>query len=679
VTGLQTGAVIGLLQGNVCPASGLTLPDALAPGGFVDQVLLHDGPAPPLSPQADLLHRRISTDVETVRKFLLGPANYRPKETPAATGSDDWEPWLGWPKRTREQVYAEALDREWSSYAGSYLLDAVLRVGLASLEGDGLLRLGAHAERLLWAIHRAVLRARCSVLRLPERVLAQAVWGMQRTAWPRHRRQDLLAVLKGLSWLHLADWAEETPPPLGQDTALLTQVADLRDSPELDRCDEDCPDRDGPSHHHLQINVGCGFLGVLEQFARHDPQTGARVYDFRVRGRKGVATLRSVGKQGRLVSVYLPAKLGEPGACAALTPAQHRLLQALVRETTRQAKRRRRELAETEVFAGNIVRGFHRKGSVACPLLDPNGRWVGFNGNRVRKGQGYRQSTPRGWQTKAGYAPDDVPAFLDDLAVLSRHLGLTAVALDRSGGWSDLDQVRALTLTAPGRRTLRRLHLRVYACADYLQRWDAFFCWQPPAPAAAPSSGDDTVTALAATMAAKSISRRRLAGGIGQDHSFLGKLFNGKKRWPQGLLERACAWVADQPGPEPVTATTTKWVDDGGQAGLTSMSIALGYRDRGWVVVPQLPGAKQPCLKWKEFQERVPTVEEMTRWFTHWPSAGLALVLGPVSGVFVLDVDGPEATPPWSRGWAASRSPPRPCPAAASPGATTCSSATPTC
>jgi hypothetical protein len=59
--------------------------------------------------------------------------------------------------------------------------------------------------------------------------------------------------------------------------------------------------------------------------------------------------------------------------------------------------------------------------------------------------------------------------------------------------------------------------------------------------------------------------------------------------------------------------------------------------------VPQLPGAKQPCIKWKEFQERVPTVEEMTRWFTHWPTAGLALVLGPVSGVFVLDVDGPEA------------------------------------
>jgi hypothetical protein len=84
-------------------------------------------------------------------------------------------------------------------------------------------------------------------------------------------------------------------------------------------------------------------------------------------------------------------------------------------------------------------------------------------------------------------------------------------------------------------------------------------------------------------------------------------------------------------------------VDDGGLAGSTILSVALSYRDRGWVVVPQLPGAKQPCVKWKEFQERVPTEEELTRWFTRWPSAGLALVLGPVSGVFVLDVDGPEA------------------------------------
>src|SRR6516165_8277235 len=33
----------------------------------------------------------------------------------------------------------------------------------------------------------------------------------------------------------------------------------------------------------------------------------------------------------------------------------------------------------------------------------------------------------------------------------------------------------------------------------------------------------------------------------------------------------------------------------------------------------------------------------MQSWFRSWPDAGLAVVLGPVSDLFVLDVDGPEA------------------------------------
>jgi hypothetical protein len=64
-------------------------------------------------------------------------------------------------------------------------------------------------------------------------------------------------------------------------------------------------------------------------------------------------------------------------------------------------------------------------------------------------------------------------------------------ALNRGGEWSDLDRLRALSLTAPGRRTLGRLNLRVYACADYFQRWDAFFCWQPPGEAVASCAGRD--------------------------------------------------------------------------------------------------------------------------------------------------------------------------------------------
>jgi hypothetical protein len=70
--------------------------------------------------------------------------------------------------------------------------------------------------------------------------------------------------------------------------------------------------------------------------------------------------------------------------------------------------------------------------------------------------------------------------------------------------------------------------------------------------------------------------------------------------------------------------------------------VAMGYLLRGLAVVPQLAGTKHPCVRWKPFQQRLPTEEELRVWFAHWPHAGLAVVLGPVSGLFAVDVDGPE-------------------------------------
>lgn len=73
------------------------------------------------------------------------------------------------------------------------------------------------------------------------------------------------------------------------------------------------------------------------------------------------------------------------------------------------------------------------------------------------------------------------------------------------------------------------------------------------------------------------------------------------------------------------------------------VTTAAEYRLKGWSVVPQLPGAKQPCVKWKPYQTRLPTVEELVDWWTRWPDAGIAVVLGPVSNLFAVDVDGEDA------------------------------------
>jgi hypothetical protein len=74
------------------------------------------------------------------------------------------------------------------------------------------------------------------------------------------------------------------------------------------------------------------------------------------------------------------------------------------------------------------------------------------------------------------------------------------------------------------------------------------------------------------------------------------------------------------------------------------LGAALAYRARGFAVVPQDPGEKKPCVRWKEFQVEPPTVDDLAYWFgRRFPDAGIALVLGPVSGLLVIDVDGAGA------------------------------------
>jgi hypothetical protein len=503
-----------------------------------------------------------------------------------------------------------------------------------------LLRLGRPAERLLWAIHQRVWEARKSVLLVPDHLLARAVWGRQDRDRPAHWRQDLLHLLEGLSWLHLTDWPTDAQPRLGQGTALLTHVADLRGT-DADTCGENCPGHLGPRHHHFLINVGRGFLGVLEQFADADEANG-RTYTFPRGGPKSTGpSLWRVGKSGRLVSIFLPAQLGEPAACSALTARQHRLLQALVRETTRATKKRRRDIAEAEVFAGNQVVAFHGKKLRTCPLLNSTGQHVGFNGNGMLKGHGYRLASEGGWLAKAGYPLTEVGAFVDDLALLAGLLGLTVVGVDRDSRFVTLGEMQTLAVTTAGRRTLDRLHVRAYTGADYLDRWTTLFKSNVlEAPPTAVSSTQPATVALVSEMKEKRLSQRALAAGIKKDYSFLSKVLKGQKPWPEGLLEKAQAWVAGQVRPTTLVPTLS---GEKAKGDTTLIGTALALLGRGWSAVPQRPGAKKPLVRWKPFQERRPTEEEWTGWSKKWPDAGLALILGPVGGVLVVDVDGPEA------------------------------------
>ncbi len=54
------------------------------------------------------------------------------------------------------------------------------------------------------------------------------------------------------------------------------------------------------------------------------------------------------------------------------------------------------------------------------------------------------------------------------------------------------------------------------------------------------------------------------------------------------------------------------------------------------------PGKHPAIPNWREFQSRRPTGEELARWRKQFPGCNWAVITGQVSGVIVLDVDGPE-------------------------------------
>lgn len=67
--------------------------------------------------------------------------------------------------------------------------------------------------------------------------------------------------------------------------------------------------------------------------------------------------------------------------------------------------------------------------------------------------------------------------------------------------------------------------------------------------------------------------------------------------------------------------------------------FAKFYRRMGWSIIPQQRGAKKPLVKWKEFQSRLPTEDEISEWWLRWPDAGVCLILGSISGVVAVDSD----------------------------------------
>src|SRR5215208_2387761 len=71
----------------------------------------------------------------------------------------------------------------------------------------------------------------------------------------------------------------------------------------------------------------------------------------------------------------------------------------------------------------------------------------------------------------------------------------------------------------------------------------------------------------------------------------------------------------------------------------SAKAAAVDYRRCGWCPIPIKRGSKQTALgQLAPYLNRRATKEELAAWA--WP--GVGIVTGPVSGVLVLDVDGPK-------------------------------------
>lgn len=70
-------------------------------------------------------------------------------------------------------------------------------------------------------------------------------------------------------------------------------------------------------------------------------------------------------------------------------------------------------------------------------------------------------------------------------------------------------------------------------------------------------------------------------------------------------------------------------------------SFGKAVRDigHGWSVIPIGCGAKRPLIRWEEFQQRRPGLEEVQDWLSCWPKTGIGIVTGSISGIVVLDID----------------------------------------
>ena len=70
---------------------------------------------------------------------------------------------------------------------------------------------------------------------------------------------------------------------------------------------------------------------------------------------------------------------------------------------------------------------------------------------------------------------------------------------------------------------------------------------------------------------------------------------------------------------------------------------ALVNLREGFPIFP-VDRAKKPLVKWEPYQQRLPTEDQLKRWWQRWPGANIGMSTGRISRLVVVDCDSEEAT-----------------------------------
>jgi hypothetical protein len=75
------------------------------------------------------------------------------------------------------------------------------------------------------------------------------------------------------------------------------------------------------------------------------------------------------------------------------------------------------------------------------------------------------------------------------------------------------------------------------------------------------------------------------------------------------------------------------------------LEYALKYAELGWSVIPLVPKGKVPLKRvtWKKYQMKRATPDKISEWWRLNPEANIGVVTGKISGICVVDLDGPNA------------------------------------